>query len=91
MTGIDKLDVECLPQYLPEKITVDISSLLKIGDGIFVRDLQLDSNITVFNHEDEQLVHITAQKAEEEEVVEEVAAVEEPEIIEKGKKEEEPE
>ena len=51
----------------------------------------LDSNITVFNHEDEQLVHITAQKAEEEEVVEEVAAVEEPEIIEKGKKEEEPE
>ncbi len=89
VTGIDKLEVECLPQYLPEKITVDISSLLKIGDGIFVRDLQLDSNITIFNHEDEQLVHITAQKAEEEEVVEEAAAVEEPEIIEKGKKEEE--
>ncbi len=89
VTGTDKLDVECLPQYLPEKITVDISSLLKIGDGIFVRDLHLDSNITVFNHEDEQLVHITAQKAEEEEVVEAVAAVEEPEIIEKGKKEEE--
>ena len=89
VTGINELDVECLPQYLPEKITVDISSLLKIGDGIFVRDLQLDSNITIFNHEDEQLVHITAQKAEEEEVVEAVAAVEEPEIIEKGKKEEE--
>jgi large subunit ribosomal protein L25 len=89
VTGIDELDVECLPQYLPEKITVDISSLLKIGDGIFVRDLQLDSNITIFNHEGEQLVHITAQKTEEEEVVEAVAAVEEPEIIEKGKKEEE--
>jgi large subunit ribosomal protein L25 len=89
VTGIDELDVECLPQYLPEKITVDISSLLKIGDGIFVRDLQLDSNITIFNHEGEQLVHITAQKTEEEEVVEAVATVEEPEIIEKGKKEEE--
>jgi large subunit ribosomal protein L25 len=83
VTGIDELDVECLPQYLPEKITVDISSLLKIGDGIFVRDLQLDSNITIFNHEGEQLVHITAQKTEEEEVVEAVATVEEPEIIEK--------
>ena len=90
VTGINVLDVECLPQYLPEKITVDISSLVKIGDSLFVRDLVLDSNITIFNHEDEQLVHVTAQKAEEE-VVEAVAAVEEPEIIEKGKKEEEPE
>lgn len=90
VTGIDSLEVECLPQYLPEKIVVDISSLAKIGDGIFVRDLQLDSNITILSHADEQLVHITAQKAEEEEVVAEAEAVgEEPEVIEKGKKEEE--
>lgn len=92
VTGIDSLEVECLPQYLPEKIVVDISSLVKIGDGLFVRDLQLDSNITILSHADEQLVHITAQKAEEEVEVAEVAAgAEEPEVIEKGKKEEETE
>jgi len=92
VTGIDSLEVECLPQYLPEKILVDISSLVKIGDGSFVRDLQLDSNITILSHSDEQLVHITAQKAEEEaEVAEVVAGAEEPEVIEKGKKEEEAE
>lgn len=90
VTGIDELEVECLPQYLPEKIVVDISSLEKIGDGLFVRDLKLDDNITILSHADEQIVHITAQKAEEEEVVAEaVAGVEEPEVIEKGKKEEE--
>lgn len=92
VTGIDSLEVECFPQYLPEKILVDISSLVKIGDGLFVRDLQLDSNITILSHSDEQLVHITAQKAEEEaEVAEVVAGAEEPEVIEKGKKEEEAE
>ncbi len=90
ITGIDELEVECLPQYLPEKIVVDISSLVKIGDGIFVRDLKLDSNITILSHADEQIVHITAQKTEEEEVAAEVVAgAEEPEVIEKGKKEEE--
>lgn len=92
VTGIDALEVECLPQYLPEKILVDISSLVKIGDGLFVRDLQLDSNITILSHADEQLVHVTAQKTEEEEeVAEVVAGAEEPEVIEKGKKEEEAE
>jgi large subunit ribosomal protein L25 len=93
VAGIDELEVECLPQYLPEKIVVDVSSLDKIGDGIFVRDLKLDGNITILSHADEQIVHITAQKAEEEEVVAAVAegevGAEEPEVIEKGKKEEE--
>ena len=91
VTSTDKLSVECLPKYLPENIVVDISNLLNIGDGIFVRDLVLDSNITILSNEDDQIVHVVAQKEEEEEVAVVESAEEEPEVIEKGKKEEDTE
>jgi large subunit ribosomal protein L25 len=90
ITGLDELDVECLPQYLPEKIVVDISGLQKIGDGIRVSDLKLDDHITVYNHVEDQIVHISNQKVEEEvTTVEGEVSNTEPEVIEKGKKEEE--
>jgi len=88
VTGLEKLEVECLPKYLPEKIVVDISILTKIGDAIHVRDIVLDKNVTIHNTEDDMIAHITLPKVEEEAVVEGVAA-EEPEVIEKGKKPEE--
>ena len=88
LTGIDQLDVECLPQYLPEKIVIDLAKLENIGDGIFVRDLQLDSHITVHTHADELIVHVVTQKVQEEApAVEGEETSNEPEVIEKGKKE----
>ncbi|MDP2776090.1 MAG: 50S ribosomal protein L25, partial [Anaerolineales bacterium] len=36
---LDALEVECLPVDLPERITVDISSLKEIGDNIHVGDI----------------------------------------------------
>lgn len=90
VTGINDLEVECLPEYLPEKIMVDISILEQIGSAIHVSDLTLDSHINILTRSDEQVVHIIMQKVEEEPVTETVEAVEaEPEVIEKGKKEEE--
>jgi large subunit ribosomal protein L25 len=88
VTGLDKLEVECLPQYLPERFVVDITRLLKIGDSIIVRDIPVSENVVILEDTDEMLVLITAPAKEEVEVVEEVVAVEEPEVIEKGKKEE---
>lgn len=92
--GLTGLEVECLPQDLPERFIVDISSLLKIGDSIHVKDVPAPTNVQVLDNPDEMIVIITAAKAEE--IVtptpEEVAAaeaLEEPEVIEKGKKEEE--
>lgn len=87
-TGLDSIEVECLPQYLPEKIVVDLSVLETIGSAIHVSDIQLDSHITVLTHVGEQIVHITTQKVEEEEAVVAEVAAEEPDVIEKGKKEE---
>jgi large subunit ribosomal protein L25 len=93
VTGSDEVEVECLPQDLPERIVVDVSGLLKIGDGIYVRDLAVPEGVKILEDPDTMVALITAQAAEEVEVapvVEEVLTTE-PEIIEHGKKEEEEE
>ncbi len=90
VNGINEIEVEALPRDLPERFTIDISSLKRISDGIYVRDLPAVDKVVILSNPDEMLVIVTGA-AEEEEVVAEVAAagVEEPEVIEKGKKEEE--
>jgi large subunit ribosomal protein L25 len=92
--GLTEVEVECFPQDLPSKISVDISGLKKIGDSLTVRDLIMPPNVASLDNPDEMIVIVTAQAAEEVVEVAPVAAVEaveegEPEVIEKGKKEEE--
>jgi large subunit ribosomal protein L25 len=92
ITGLDRLDIECLPGDLPERIVVDISSITGIGDGIYVKDLVISDKVDVFEDPDDMIVVATAPSlVEEEEVVEEEELEEEelePEVIEKGKREE---
>lgn len=87
INGLEELEVECLPQDLPERIVVDISGLLKIGDGIHVRDIHISDQVEILDEKDEMIILATAAHEEVEEVVAEVAE-EEPEVIERGKKEE---
>ena len=87
--SMSEIEVESLPQYLPERIVVDISSLAKIGDALHVRDLKVDSEVTIFEDMDEVVVVISATK--EEAVTGEGAEIAEPEVIERGKKIEDPE
>ena len=94
INGLNELEVEAFPQDLPERVVVDIAALVKIGDGIHVRDIVLSDKVTILNEADEMIVLATAPAKEEvEEVVTPEAAVvegaAEPEVIEKGKKEEE--
>jgi large subunit ribosomal protein L25 len=96
INGLSELEVEAFPQDLPESITVDISTLVKIGDGIHVRDIVLSDKVQVMDTPDEMIVLATAPAKEEvvEVVTPEAAVVEEgaePEVLEKGKKEEEEE
>ncbi len=86
--GVNKIDVEALPQNLPERFIIDISVLKEIGDSLFVRDIQIPQGVEVLTPVDEMIVLVTAPAAEEvsETALEEGAA--EPEVIEKGKKEE---
>ena len=85
VSGVEQVEVQCLPKDLPERIIVDLSTLKAIGDAIYVRDLQLSSAVEILTDPNEMIVLVTAQTMEAEEG-EYVAA--EPEIIEKGKKEE---
>jgi large subunit ribosomal protein L25 len=91
VTGLDELEVECFPQYLPERYVIDISRLVKIGDALYVRDLKVTEDVEILSDPDEMLVIVTAGTAEEPEEEEEAVGEAEPEIIEKGKKEEEEE
>jgi large subunit ribosomal protein L25 len=94
--GLTEVEVECFPQDLPSKISVDISGLKKIGDSLTIRDLVMPPNVESLDNPDEMIVIVTAQAAEEVAEVAAVAAVEEveetePDVIERGKKEEEEE
>lgn len=92
VSGIEEVEVECLPQDLPEKIEVDISNLKAIGDSIYLRDIPVPQNVEFLTDPNEL---IAVAQFVKEEVVEEAVAQEveaagtEPEVIEKGKKEEE--
>lgn len=92
VSGIEAVEVECLPQDLPEKIEVDISNLKEIGDSIYLRDIPVPQNVEFLTDPNELIAVAQFIKEEvvEEAVVEEVEATgTEPEVIEKGKKEEE--
>jgi large subunit ribosomal protein L25 len=84
-----QIEVEGLPQDLPEKYIVDISTLTSLGQSILVSALKVSDKIEIHHDLDAVVVVITGGAAEE---VEEAAeAVVEPEVIERGKKEEEAE
>jgi large subunit ribosomal protein L25 len=94
---MDALEVECLPTDLPERITVDISSIKEIGNSIRVRDIPLPNAERVLVLEDADEIVIIATLAKEE-APEEVAAIPGAEVaaaaapglsVERGKKEEE--
>jgi large subunit ribosomal protein L25 len=87
INGLEELEVECLPQDLPERIMVDVSSLKNIGDAIHVRDIFISDKVEILDDKDEMIVLATSTYEEPvEEGLEEGA--EEPEVIERGKKEE---
>lgn len=88
VTNVSQVEVEALPNDLPERLVVDISVLKQIGDTIYVRDLPLSDKVTLLTDKDEIVVVATSSAPEE---VEEAPAAEEgaaePEVIERGKKE----
>ena len=87
INGLEELEVECLPQDLPERIIVDVSGIMKIGDGIHVRDIHVSELVEILDEKDEMIILATAAHEEVEEEVA-VEVTEEPEVIERGKQEE---
>jgi large subunit ribosomal protein L25 len=89
VAGLDSLEVEGLPQDLPERFEVDLGGLKNIGDGLYVRDVNTAGKVEILDSMDEMIAVVTLTKEEEEVVT--APVTEEPEVIERGKKEEEEE
>jgi len=91
------IEIECLPDEIPESYTVDVSELM-IGQSKRAADVALAASIKLMSSPDTVIAHIVTLRAEEEVAPAEEAAATpeaaagtpaEPEVIKKGKKEEE--
>ncbi len=84
-----EIEIECLPDRIPDVIKVDISKL-EIGQSVHVSDLQFAEGIEVLTDAADVVLSVIAPVVEEAAPAEEVVAeTAEPEVIKKGKKEEE--
>jgi len=84
-----ELEIECLPEAIPEAIVVDVSNL-EIGDAIHVRELEVPQGVVVTESPDEVVVVVTPPEVAEEVTGGEEETVE-PKVIAKGKAEKEEE
>ena len=90
------VEIECLPDEIPEGFTVDVTELM-IGQAKRASDIQLSGSMKLISPPEAVIAHSVALRAEE--VVAPVegavvtpeagAAAAEPEVIKKGKKDEE--
>ena len=91
VTGISELEIECLPQDLPERIEVDATQLVDIDSVIHVKDIKLSDKITILTDPEELIASVTHVAIEEEPAEEEGELADlldkdvEPEVIEKGR------
>ena len=53
---LNTLRIECLPSDLPSQFSVDVSGLAEIDSGIYVRDIQLPSGVTLVHIDPDELV-----------------------------------
>lgn len=89
LQNADTVEVECLPDDLPEHITVDISGLTDVHARITLSDLNLPSGVHLLGeHLDEAIITVSVPRAVLHAEDEEGAASSEPEVIKKGKEEE---
>ncbi|KAA0276916.1 MAG: 50S ribosomal protein L25 [Chloroflexi bacterium] len=92
--NLERLEVECFPGDLPERIEVDITVLKQIGDLVRVRELTVSDKIRILGDPEETIAVVTIIKEEAAPVATEAEAVAAepaaPELsVERGKKAEE--
>jgi len=84
-----EVEVECLPDDIPEGITVDVSPIA-LGQSLRVSELTIGPKVKVLTDPNRVVAQVVAPRAEEEKPAETVEATPaEPEVIRKGKLEEE--
>jgi large subunit ribosomal protein L25 len=87
-----EIEVECLPDDIPEEFLVDVSELM-IGQSIRASEIAMTGSMVLLSPSDAVISHVVSIKAEAAPApaaeAEAGAKAAEPEVIKKGKKEEE--
>jgi large subunit ribosomal protein L25 len=86
-TGLTAIEVECIPEDMPQRIVVDISGLAELGDSVRVRDIVLSDKVKILADPEEIIVVVSAPRKEEISTEAPVAEEAAPEEITQGKKE----
>jgi large subunit ribosomal protein L25 len=76
---LDTLTIECLPSKIPTSLEVKIGSLTEAGQAVRVKDIAVDSDITVLSGPEQVVVTVIAPPEEEEKVLAEEVLVKPPE------------
>ena len=87
---LESLTVEAFPDKIPAHISVDVSSLVEVGQLIRVSDIKVESGIDISTHTDRVVVTVVArpeEKIEEKAPAEEVAETPKAESTEETKEE----
>ena len=87
--SLNVIEIECLPQDMPERIMVDVSSIKTPEDSITIADLDLGKNVTILTDHSEVIVSVGRIAVEEADETSAEASAGEPDVVEKGKKTEE--
>ncbi len=74
--NLHEVEVEALPTDIPESITVDVSTLVEIGDHVLVSNLKVPSDVTILTDPEQLVITIGAPMKEEEPLVTEVEVAE---------------
>jgi large subunit ribosomal protein L25 len=84
-----EVEIECLPDEIPEEFTVDVSELM-IGQSVRASDIPLVGSTVLLSPADAVISHVITIRAEAEPAAADgaTAAAAEPEVVKKGKKEE---
>lgn len=75
ITNMEEIQIEAKAKDLPDTISVDISTLLDIGDNILIKDLVISGDVTILDDPEDVVIVATLPTlmAEIEELVEEGA------------------
>ena len=87
--SLNVIEIECLPQDMPERVMVDVSSIKTPEDSITIADLDLGKNVTILTDHSEVIVSVGRISVEEAVETSGEAGAGEPDVVEKGKKTEE--
>ncbi|MDR2395351.1 MAG: 50S ribosomal protein L25 [Endomicrobium sp.] len=85
---VREVRVKALPKSIPQKISIDVSTL-GLGQGITIADLPKLENVDYVQELSTLIVNVIAVAVEEEKPKEETAETTQPEVISKGKKDKE--